>query len=225
MPHFIWVAGLVRQSLPADFIFDPGKACGIPHADPELLLLRVLQPDSFCHRLFRQSHCTPVQPCAAAIFLPMLLFEPVLGAVNPYARDRLARFCFLTFAGALALTLALTGVFTSVDAVVGVTGTTLVPRSRYSTAQIAVINTAAMTISAMVSFFSDKTAHFNHHTRDIEHVTGPDIAFRRCQVDELCVIAPGTALGEGIAQGANEFVQIWFNFWPDSPLRCGLGTG
>ena len=161
----------------------------------------------------------------------MVLFEPVLGAVNPYARDRLARFCFLTLAGALALTFA--GAFALIvafaDALIGDTGTTLVPRSRYSTAQIAVINTAAMTNSAMVSFFSDKTAHFNraninHHTRDIQDVTGPDVTFCCCQVDELCVIAPGTALGEGIAQGANEFVQIWFNFWPDSPLRCGLGT-
>lgn len=184
MPHLICVAGLVRQSLPADFIFDPGRACGIPHAVPELLLLRVLQPDSFCQRLFRQSHCSPDQPCAAAMLLPMLRFEPVCGAVNPCERDRLTRFA-LTLALTLVLIagLALTTAFA--DALIGDTGTTLVPRSRYSTAQIDVISTAAMTNSAMVSFFSDKTAHFNranvnHHTRDVEHVTGSHVAFSRC---------------------------------------------
>ncbi len=183
MPHLICVAGLVRQSEPADFIFDPGRACGIPHAVPELLLLRVLQPDSFCHRLFRQSHCTPVQPCAAAIFLPMLRFEPVCGAVNPCARDRLTRLLLLTLALALAAGLALTTAFA--DAFAGDTGTTLVPRSRYSTAQIPVISNAVMTTRMMVSFFSDKGAHFNranlnHHTRDIEHVTGSHVALCRC---------------------------------------------
>ncbi len=90
----------------------------------------------------------PVQPCAAAIFLPMLRFEPVLGAVNPCARDRLMRLCFVfvdTFAGGFAFT----GAFA--DALIGDTGTTLVPRSRHSTAQIAVINIAVMTNSAMLS--------------------------------------------------------------------------
>ncbi len=187
MPHLIWVAGLVRQSLPADFIFDPGRACGIPHAVPELLLLRVLQPDSFCQRLFRQSHCTPVQPCAAAIFLPMVRFEPVCGAVNPCARDRLTRLLLLALALALTLALAaglaLTTAFA--DALIGDAGTTLVPRSRYSTAQIPVISNAVMTTRMMVSFFSDKGAHFNranvnHHTRDVEHVTGSHVALCRC---------------------------------------------
>jgi hypothetical protein len=129
---------------------------------------------------------------------------------------------------ALAAGLALTTAFA--DAFAGDTGTTLVPRSRYSTAQIPVISNAVMTTRMMVSFFSDKGAHFNranvnHHTRDVEHVTGPDITLSRVKVDELCIIAPGTALGEGIAQGTNEFVQVWLYFWPDSPLRCGLGTG
>ncbi len=185
MPHVICVAGFVRQSLPADFIFDPGRACGIPHAVPELLLLRVDQPDSFCQRLFRQSHCTPVQPCAAAIFLPMLRFEPDCGAVNPCARDRLTRLLLLALALALALAagLALTTAFA--DALIGDAGTTLVPRSRYSTAQIPVISNAVMTTRMMVSFFSDKSAHFNranvnHHTRDIKDVTGSHVALCRC---------------------------------------------
>lgn len=182
IPHLIWVAGLVRQSLPADFIFDPGRACGIPHAVPELLLLRVDQPDSFCHRLFRQSHCTPVQPCAAAIFLPMLRFEPDWDAVNPYERDRLTR---LTLALAFALVTGLAFATAGPDALIGDTGTTLVPRSRYSTAQIPVISNAVMTTRMMVSFFSDKGAHFNranvnHHTRDVEHVTGSHVALYRC---------------------------------------------
>ncbi len=182
MPHLIWVAGLVRQSLPADFIFDPGRACGIPHAVPELLLLRVDQPDSFCQRLFRQSHCTPFQPCFAAIFLPMLRFEPDWGAVNPYERDRLTR---LTLALAFALVTGLAFATAGPDALIGDAGTTLVPRSRYSTAQIPVISNAVMTTRMMVSFFSDKGAHFNranvnHHTRDVEHVTGSHVALCRC---------------------------------------------
>lgn len=138
----------------------------------------------------------------------MVRFEPVLGAVNVRTCDRLTRLCFFfvdTFAGGFVFT----GAFA--DALIGDTGTTLVPRSRHSTAQIAVINTAVMTNSAMVSFFSDKAAHFNranfnHQSRDVEHVTGPYVTLHSVQVDELRVIAPGTALGEGIAQGANEFV-------------------
>lgn len=115
----------------------------------------------------------------------MRRFEPEVGALNVRVCDRLTCLCFL----ALTLALVLVGAFALIvvfaDALIGDTGTTLVPRSRYSTAQIAVINTAAMTISAMVSFFSDKTAHFNranvnHHTRDIEDVTGSHVALCRC---------------------------------------------
>ena len=38
MPQMIWVAGLVRQSLPSLAIFEPGRACGMPYA-PELGLV------------------------------------------------------------------------------------------------------------------------------------------------------------------------------------------
>jgi hypothetical protein len=37
----------------------------------------------------------------------MRRFEPVLGAVNPYARVRLTRLCFLTLALTAGLTVAL----------------------------------------------------------------------------------------------------------------------
>jgi hypothetical protein len=43
-PQRIWVSGFVAQSAPADAIFSPGSACGIPYADDVGLSASTRQP-------------------------------------------------------------------------------------------------------------------------------------------------------------------------------------
>src|SRR5918998_2519721 len=57
--QMIWVAGLVRQSLPALAILDPGNACGIPYA-PELGLVAVT-----IHRLSRMMMLSKQVNCSS----------------------------------------------------------------------------------------------------------------------------------------------------------------
>ena len=48
IPQMIWVAGLVRQSLPTLAIFEPGKACGMP-VRPRARVRRVHLPHALAH--------------------------------------------------------------------------------------------------------------------------------------------------------------------------------
>lgn len=123
----------------------------------------------------------------------MRRLEPVCGAVKVRTRERVT---LLTFVFCLALTcaLALTGALTLTC--LGAMGTTLLPRSRHSTAQIPVMSTATMAMSAMVALFSVKSVHLNDETWNSEHVTVSNIDFGCCEFDQLCIVTPCTTLCE-----------------------------
>src|SRR5690625_5064461 len=66
-PHLIWVAGFVRQSLPALAIFEPGSAWGMPYAPEEGFEAEGFQPLSRCQRLFKQDHWSSPHPWLESI--------------------------------------------------------------------------------------------------------------------------------------------------------------
>src|ERR1700709_2701318 len=75
MAHRIWVCGLVRQSDPAEAIFRPGRAWGMPYA-PEPLDARGFQPLSRLMMWEKQAYC---------VWFPIICFAmdcglPLIGA-------------------------------------------------------------------------------------------------------------------------------------------------
>lgn len=62
----IWVAGLVRQSEPAEAIFEPGSDCGMPYAPEEGFCACGFQLLSRCQSESRQVHWSEPQPRAAS---------------------------------------------------------------------------------------------------------------------------------------------------------------
>src|SRR5215470_11048038 len=79
-PHLICVAGFVCQSAPADAIFEPGSACGMPYA-PELgFSASYIQPLSLFHRSRRQVHWVFwLKPNTGSMLYPMLCAVPGSG--------------------------------------------------------------------------------------------------------------------------------------------------
>src|SRR4051794_33088815 len=70
-PQRIWVRPLVRQSAPSDAILLPGRACGMPQAEPRGLVASVRQPLSCSHSGSKHWNCSsPTRDSAYALYVP-----------------------------------------------------------------------------------------------------------------------------------------------------------
>src|SRR5215510_2606549 len=75
-PQVICVAAFVRQSAPADAIFEPGSDCGMPYAPEDAFWALTRQPDSLVQSLSRHANWSAPQPrsaisaCAVAFAVP-----------------------------------------------------------------------------------------------------------------------------------------------------------
>src|ERR1700712_5797167 len=102
-PQRIWVSALLSQFGPAEAIFEPGSACGMPYAEEDGFAACTFQPDSCDQMLSRQPNSEEDMPncgisARARVFGSALLRSSVLVTALPEALE-----------SARALTVSVTG--------------------------------------------------------------------------------------------------------------------
>src|ERR1700712_1517698 len=91
-PQRIWVSALLSQFGPAEAIFEPGSACGMPYAEEDGFAACTFQPDSCDQMLSRQPNSEGDMPnsgisARARVFVSAVLRSSVLVTATPEALD------------------------------------------------------------------------------------------------------------------------------------------